>query len=443
MDFTPHTPEEIERMLATVGAPSLEALFDDIPPRFRLGRPLDLPSPLSEQELAALMTGAGGRNTVPDICLMGAGAYRHYIPAVVGHVLARPEFYTAYTPYQAEISQGLLQAMYEYQTLIARLSGMQVANASMYDGASALAEAAVLAARTVNRKRIVLARSLHPEYRQVVRTYAWANGYDVEECPWNPAGQLDGSALRALLDAGTAAVLIQSPNFFGVVENLTALAPTVHGAGALLVASFTEALSLGLLKSPGEAGADLVVGEGQSLGIPLHFGGPYLGILAGTEAFLRKIPGRLAGATTDREGRRGFVLTLQTREQHIRREKASSNICSNEALCALAAAVYLVCLGKNLQPRAELNLRKAHYLKTRLSRLPGWSPVFSGPTFNEFLLHCPDPDRANGRLLDAGILGGYDGGRADPALAGTLLLCATELLSRAEMDRVADILKDA
>jgi glycine dehydrogenase subunit 1 len=290
MDFAPHTPEEIERMLAIVGAPSLEALFDDIPPRFRLERPLNLPPPLSEQELAALMTGAADRNRVPDICLMGAGAYRHYIPAVVGHVLARPEFYTAYTPYQAEISQGLLQAMYEYQTMIARLSGMQVANASMYDGASALAEAAVLAARTVNRKKIVLARSLHPEYRQVVRTYAWANGYDVEECPWNPAGQLDGAVLQDLLDADTAAVLLQSPNFFGIVENLSVLAPSVHGAGALLVASFTEALSLGLLKPPGEAGADLVVGEGQSFGIPLHFGGPYLGILAGRRPFSARSP---------------------------------------------------------------------------------------------------------------------------------------------------------
>ena len=436
MDFIPHTAEDEKRMCQTVGISSLDELFGDIPPRFRLSRLLDLPTSLSEQELSRVMNSIGDRNVLPQICLTGAGAYHHYIPAVVGHVLSRSEFYTAYTPYQAEISQGILQAIYEYQTMIAGLTAMQVANASMYDGASAMAEAAVLAAKTLNRKKIVLLKSVHPEYREVVRTYAWSNGYAVEDVPYGPTGQADISLLKEAVNREAAAVLVQSPNFFGVIENTAAMAAHIHEQGAFLVSGFTEATSLGILKPPGDMGADMVVGEGQAFGNPLNYGGPYLGIFAATDKFLRKIPGRLAGATTDRDGQRGFVLTLQTREQHIRREKATSNICSNEALCALAAAVYLVALGKNLRPLAELNLRKAHYLKTRLAALPGWEPVFNGPVYNEFLMRCPDAQVANERLQAAGIVGGYDVGRHYPELAGALLFCATEMLSKEDMDRV-------
>ncbi len=443
MEYVPHTERDRRRMLETIGIADLEDLFSDIPGPFRLKVPLDLPPPLAEQEAFSLLEDMAARNRPGRIVLAGAGAYRHYIPAVVGHVTGRSEFYTAYTPYQAEISQGILQAIYEYQTMIADLTGMQVANASMYDGASAMAEAAVLAAKTLGRDRIVAARSIHPEYRRVLATYAWANGYDVAEVPFGPDGRVDGKALQEAVNGRTAAVILQSPNFFGVVEDLSPVAGIAHGAGALFVAGFTEALSLGILKPAGACGADLVAGEGQSFGNPTAYGGPYLGIFAASEKFLRKIPGRLAGATVDRDGNRGFVLTLQTREQHIRRERATSNICSNEALCALAAAVYLVSLGKSLKALAELNAWKAHYLKGRLLSLPGWTPVFTAPAFNEFVLRCPDPRGANAALEKEGIVGGYEPGRDYPELEGCLLFCATEMLSRDDMDRVAEILAGA
>jgi glycine dehydrogenase subunit 1 len=383
MDYIPHTPEDQRQMMESVGIRSIDDLFTDIPEKYRLNRLLDLPSALSEQAVYALMKGISSENRIPPITLMGAGAYHHFIPAVVGHVISRSEFYTAYTPYQAEISQGILQAIYEYQTMIAKLTGMQVANASMYDGASAMAEAAVLAAKTSNRTKIVVIRSIHPEYRQVVGAYAWSNGYDVVEAPYDISGRLNRKALLEIVDDKTAAVLIQSPNFFGIVEDIASIETDVHAKGALLVSGFTEATSLGILKPAGDMGADFVVGEGQAFGNPMNYGGPYLGIFASTDKFLRKIPGRLAGATVDREGKRGFVLTLQTREQHIRRERATSNICSNEALCALAAAVYLVCLGKNLRKLAELNFQKAHYLREKLSGIQGWEAVFSAPVYND------------------------------------------------------------
>ena len=440
MDYIPHTPEDIRRMMNAVGIASVEDLFEDIPEPYRLKRLLDLPLPRSEQEVTRLMKDYADRNVVSPVILKGAGAYHHFIPAVVGHVISRSEFYTAYTPYQAEISQGILQAIYEYQTMIAGLTGMRVANASMYDGASAMAEAAVLAAKTLNRNRIAVVRSVHPEYRQVVRTYAWSNGYEVAEVPYGPNGQLDRKALADGVDSNTAAVLLQSPNFFGVVEDTAAIASIVHGQGALLVSGFTEATSLGILKPAGEMGADFVVGEGQAFGNPLNYGGPYLGIFAATEKFLRKIPGRLAGATVDQEGKRGYVLTLQTREQHIRRERATSNICSNEALCALAAAVYLVSLGKNLKKLAAQNVHKTQYLMKRLLQIPGWEPIFSGPVYNEFAVHCPDPQVANGKLQREGIVGGYELAKDYPEWKDGILFCATEMLTKEDMDRAAEIL---
>lgn len=439
MDYIPHTPDDIREMLQLVGVGSLDDLFLDIPEAYRLDRLLDLPTALSEQEVSEVMNRMAAINAVPSITLAGAGAYHHYIPAVVGHVISRSEFYTAYTPYQAEISQGILQAIYEYQTMIARLTGMQVANASMYDGASAMAEAAVLAGKTLKRNKIILIRSIHPEYRKVVSTYCWANGYDVVEISCLDSGQLDAVALEAAVDENTAAVLVQSPNFFGVIEDIAIIEPMVHACGALLVAGFTDATSLGILKPAGEMGADIAVGEGQSFGNPLNYGGPYLGIFASTQKLLRKIPGRLAGATVDQTGERGFVLTLQAREQHIRREKATSNICSNEALCALAAAVYLVSLGKNLTKLAKLNVYKAQYMKKQLLSLGGWEPVFTGPVYNEFVLRCPDPSAINRRLGGAGIVGGYELAKDYPEMQNTILLCATELLRKEDLDNVVSI----
>jgi len=439
MDYIPHTTDDVKEMMQTVGITSLDDLFKDIPEGYRLTESLDMPAALSEQEISAVMSEIGARNIIPNATLMGAGAYHHYVPAVVGHVISRSEFYTAYTPYQAEISQGILQAIYEYQTMVAKLTGMQVANASMYDGASAMAEAAVLAGKTSNRNTIVIARSVHPEYRRVVATYCWANGYEMVEIPYASSGRIDEGSLEGAVDENTAAVLLQSPNFFGVVEDIRTVELAVHKKGALLVAGFTDATCLGILKPAGAMGADIVVGEGQSFGNPLNYGGPYLGIFASTNKLLRKIPGRLSGATVDKEGQRGFVLTLQTREQHIRRERATSNICTNEALCALAAAAYLVSLGKNLKMLARLNVYKALYLKEKLSRLDGWDVVFPSPVYNEFVMRCPDPHRANERWQAEGIAGGYVLADDYPDLENCLLLCATEMLSREALDRVAAI----
>jgi glycine dehydrogenase subunit 1 len=441
MDYVPHTSEDQRQMMETIGIRSIAELFVDIPEKYQLKKLMNLPPALAEQEVFTLMKGISSRNAVPPVTLMGAGVYHHYIPAVVGHVISRSEFSTAYTPYQAEISQGILQAIYEYQTMIAKLTGMQVANASMYDGASAMAEAAVLAAKTLNRTKIVIVRSVHPEYRQVVGTYAWSNGYEVVEVPYDKSGRLDRDAMLKAVDENTAAVLVQSPNFFGVIEDIALIESAVHAKGALLVSGFTEATSLGILKPAGEMGADFVVGEGQSFGNHMNYGGPYLGIFASTDKFLRKIPGRLAGATVDKEGKRGFVLTLQTREQHIRRERATSNICSNEALCALAAAVYLVSLGKNLRKLAELNVQKTHYLKQKLSTLRGWDVVFTAPVYNEFIIRCPNPQRVNQKLQAEGIIGGYEGEKDYPELNNTLLFCATEMITKDHIDRVVSIAK--
>jgi glycine dehydrogenase subunit 1 len=441
MDYCPHTPDDIKKMQSAVGIASIDELFADIPQKFRLKQIPDIPAALSEQETIAVMSGIASKNKLPRFTLTGAGAYHHFIPAVVGHIVGRAEFYTAYTPYQAEISQGLLQAIYEYQTMIAHLTGTEIANASMYDGSSAMAEAAVLCAKMSNRTKILVARSVHPEYRQVLKTYSWANGYTVVELPYTPSGQIDLNALQGELDDQIAAVLVQSPNFFGIIEDVAPLVDVAHKKGALLVAGFTDGTSLGILKPAGAAGADFVVGEGQSFGNPLNYGGPYLGIFAAREKFMRRIPGRLVGATVDKNGKRGFVLTLQTREQHIRREKATSNICSNEALCALAAGVYLAALGKNLKRLAELNVYKTQYLKNKLLDLAGWKEVFPSPVYNEFVLHCPDSKKVNEKLKNEGIIGGYELHKDYPELENTLLFCATEMVSKEDMDRVIEIIK--
>jgi glycine dehydrogenase subunit 1 len=441
MDYCPHTLDDIKQMQASIGVANLDELFADIPEKFRLKQMSNIPAALSEQQTIAVMSGIASKNKLPQFTLTGAGAYHHFIPAVVGHIVGRAEFYTAYTPYQAEISQGLLQAIYEYQTMIAHLTGTEIANASMYDGASAMAEAAVLCAKMSNRNKILVARSVHPEYRQVLQTYSWANGYTVVELPYKSSGQLDLNALQNQLDDQVAAVLIQSPNFFGVIEDVAPIADATHKSGTLLVAGFTDGTSLGILKPAGAAGADFVVGEGQSFGNPLNYGGPYLGIFAAKEKFMRRIPGRLAGATVDKNGKRGFVLTLQTREQHIRREKATSNICSNEALCALAAGVYLAALGKNLKRLAELNIYKTQYLKNKLLQLKGWKEVFSASVYNEFVLSCPDSKMVNEKLKNEGIIGGYELQKDYPELENTLLFCATEMISKEDIDKVIEIIK--
>jgi len=441
MDYCPHTPDDIKQMQAAIGVANLNELFADIPQKFRLKSMPDIPAALSEQETIVVMSGIASKNKLPQFTLTGAGAYHHFIPAVVGHIVGRAEFYTAYTPYQAEISQGILQAIYEYQTMIAHLTGTEIANASMYDGASAMAEAAVLCAKMSNRTKIIVARSVHPEYRQVVNTYSWANSYTVVEIPYASSGQIDLNALQNEFDDQVAAVLVQSPNFFGVIEDVAPIVDAAHKKGALLVAGFTDGTSLGILQPAGAAGADFVVGEGQSFGNPLNYGGPYLGVFAAREKFMRRIPGRLVGATVDKNGKRGFVLTLQTREQHIRREKATSNICSNEALCALAAGVYLAALGKNLKRLAELNIYKTQYLKDKLLQLKGWREVFTAPVYNEFVLLCPNSKMVNEKLKKEGIIGGYELQKDYPELKNTLLFCATEMVSKEDIDRVVAILK--
>jgi glycine dehydrogenase subunit 1 len=441
MDYCPHTQDDIEQMQAAIGVTGMDELFADIPQKFRLKQIPDIPSALSEQETVSVMSDLARKNKLPRLTLTGAGAYHHFIPAVVGHIVGRTEFYSAYTPYQAEISQGLLQAIYEYQTMIAHLTGTEIANASMYDGASAMTEAAILCAKMSGKTKIIVARSVHPEYRRVLQTYCWANGYTVVELAYMPSGQIDLNALQSELDDQVAAVLVQSPNFFGVIEDIDPVADAAHKKGALLVAGFTDSTSLGILRPAGAAGADFVVGEGQSFGNPLHYGGPYLGIFAAREKFMRRIPGRLVGATEDKMGRRGFVLTLQTREQHIRREKATSNICSNEALCALAAGVYLAALGKNLRKLAELNIYKTQYLKNKLLGLAGWQEVFSAPVYNEFVLSCPDAKKVNEKLKNEGIIGGYELQKDYPELKNSLLFCATEMISKDDIDRVTEIIK--
>ncbi len=441
MDYCPHTSSDIEQMQAAIGVKNIDELFADIPQKYRIHEIPGMPAALSEQETLELMQAIAAKNTVPRVTLSGAGAYAHYIPAVVGHIVGRAEFYTAYTPYQAEISQGILQAIYEYQTMIAHLTGTEIANASMYDGASAMAEAAVLCGKMSNRARIIVARSVHPQYRQVLQTYSWANGFTLSEIPYASSGQLDLAALADALDDSVAAVVMQSPNFFGSIEDVAPIADAAHAKGAMLICGFTDGTSLGVLQPAGACGADFVVGEGQSFGNPMNYGGPFLGIFTAREKYLRRIPGRLAGATVDKNGKRGFVLTLQTREQHIRREKATSNICSNEALCALSAGVYLAALGKNLGKLATLNIFKAQYLKNRLLQIPGWREVFPAPSYNEFTLRCPDAKTTNKKLEAAGITGAYDLQKDYPELGNTLVFCATEMLSKKDMDRVVEIVK--
>ncbi len=441
MRFIPHTDEDIRAMLETVGVDRVEDLFVGVPPGLRLRSPLDLPPPQAEGELLRSLQRLASVNATPEnhLSFLGGGAYHHFIPSAVDQLVSRSEFYTAYTPYQPEISQGTLQAIFEFQTLICQLTGMDVANASLYDGASACAEGVLMAVRATRRHRVLLSAALHPEYRATIATYCRYLDVELVEIPIDADGRTDKKLLAASLDPATAAVVVGYPNFFGVIEDLAPLAEVAQGAGARLVAAVQEPVALGLLKSPGELGADIVAGEGQSFGIPVSFGGPYLGFFAAREKDLRTMPGRLVGETVDLEGRRGFVLTLATREQHIRREKATSNICSNQGLCALMATVYLSLLGKTgLREVAEQSLAKAEYAKARIGVLPGFTLPFAGPTFNEFVVEAEEGAAAVlARLEEQKILGGIPLGKSAPGMDKRFLVCVTEQNSREEIDLLA------
>jgi len=445
MSYVPHSEADRREMLAVIGVRSVAELFEQVPPEYRLDRPLDLPPALSEWEAARLLAGYAAANE-PLVCFAGAGIYDHYVPAAVDQILRRSEFYTAYTPYQPEVSQGTLQAIYEFQTMVCELAGMDVANASMYDGATATAEAMLMAHAVAGgrRRAVVVAGTLHPHYRKVLETYNAGVRLELRVAPVGADGRVDGDALRAAAREDVAAVIVQSPNFFGIVEDWAAAAEAAHAVGALLVAVF-DPVSLALLRSPGECGADIAVGEGQGLGNAMSFGGPALGLFACRQQFVRYMPGRIAGATVDREGRRGFVLTLQTREQHIRREKATSNICTNHALNALAATVHLAAIGKEgLRRVAEACLRGAHYAYERITALDGFRPLFPGaPFFKEFAVRTPRPARE--LIAEArrhGILAGValDRFRDRLDVPDGLLIAVTEKRSRAEIDRLVEVL---
>ena len=435
MRYLPHTEEDVSSMLQAVGAEDMDDLFSMIPVKCKMKDSLNLPAPLTEWELNAVMDGFSKSMAVSPAykIFMGAGSYNHYIPESVSYLLGRSEFSTAYTPYQPEISQGTLQAMYEYQTLVTRLLGMEVANASMYDGASALAEALLMAARITKRKKVAISELIHPHYREVVRTYLEPGDYEIVELPRLENGRTDISDLASMDDL--AAVAIQSPNFFGCIEDLQAAGETIHEGGALFIASFTEPLAYGLLKNPGCQGADIICGEGQSFGIPQSFGGPGLGMFACRMKHVRDMPGRLVGKTTDLDGKPGFVLTLATREQHIRREKAKSNICTNNSLCALASAMYMASVGgTGIRELSCLNYDKAEYLKRGL-REAGFGIPFDSPTFNEFVVEFGNnfKDIYN-KLIEQHIIAGLSLTPWYPELSGHYLLCVTETMDREDMD---------
>ncbi len=444
MRYLPIADSDLAEMLRAVGMNRLENLADVLPDTLRLKRDLDLPSPLSEMELLQKLRSLseGGKSGKPKISFLGAGAYDHFIPSVVDHVLRRSEFYTAYTPYQPEVSQGTLQAVFEFQTLICQLTGMDIANASVYDGASALAEAVLMGQRIKGKKKCLLARSVHPEYRAVAHTYTHPLGLEWVPVSFSQEGSLDLQALeKSLNKKDVSSVVIQQPNFFGCLEDVEAIAQLAHAHDALLVVAVAEPLSLALLQPPGALGADIVVGEGQSFGNAVSFGGPYIGFFASKENFLRSLPGRLVGETVDLEGRRGFILAVATREQHIRREKATSNICTNQALCALAVLVYLTIMGKEgLRELAEINLSKCEYAKRRLAET---RPLrFTAPTFNEFVLTLKeDPDQTLKKLSQQGIIGGLPMKRFDPDMKNEILICVTEKHSRGDIDRLAQALE--
>jgi glycine dehydrogenase subunit 1 len=425
-------------MLREIGVDRMEELFQSIPPEVYLDRPLNLPNGLSEMEVRKKLTAIAGKNKVFQTIFRGCGAYNHYIPAIVKQVTSKEEFVTAYTPYQAEISQGILQSIFEYQTMICELTGMDVSNASVYDGATAAAEAVTMC-KERQRKKALISETVNPQIIETIRTYTSGTDMEVILVP-EKDGITDLTELKSRLDEETACVLIQQPNYFGQLEDGDAIGEIISKSGAKYIMSCNP-ISLGIFKTPAEYGADIAVGEGQPLGLPLSYGGPYLGFMAATEKLMRKLPGRIVGETKDAQGNRAFVLTLQAREQHIRREKASSNICSNQALCAMTAAVYLSTMGrKGLQQAAELSMSKAHYLADRLSELDGYRLVYQGEFFNEFVTTCKGSvDKVLEFLAQRGILGGYP---LTGDHEGQILWCATEVNTREEIDTLIETLRE-
>ncbi len=440
MSYIPHTPAESDVMLSEIGARTIDELFDAVPRSHRFPA-LDLPPPMSEMEVAAEMLAISEANDHGQdyAVFRGAGAYHHFIPSVVNHILLRGEFYTAYTPYQPEVSQGTLQATYEYQSMMCALTGMDAANASHYDGATSLAEAVTVALEVTRnkRKKVILSHAIHPQYREVVRTYH--QGRDIRIIGDRGRGEIVD--LMEMIDDNTAMIAVQYPNFFGQIDELSTLAEAARSSGALLVV-VANPMALSLLKSPGELGADIVVGEGQPMGIPLGFGGPYLGYFAIRQKHVRKIAGRIIGETKDADGRRAFVMTLRPREQDIKRERATSNICTNQGLMALSASVYMALMGKNgLRRVGELNYHKAHYAAQEINRLDGYSVDMSKPFFNEFVAACPRPvARINAALLEEGMIGGYDLGQHYFHLQDHMLVCVTEINAKDEIDRLVEVL---
>jgi len=442
MRYIPHTETDIRDMLSAIGIKEIRELFHSIPEALRLEAPLDLPSALPEADLTQALNQLASRNVNLEECavFLGAGAYRHFTPSVVNHLLLRGEFLTSYTPYQPEVSQGTLQAIFEFQSFVCMLTGMEIANASIYDGASSLAEAVLMAHRVNNRNEVLMARTVHPEYRQVVETYTRGIDFKITEVPYQENGQTDLDFIRQHVTDATSSVVIQSPNFFGIVEQYAGLGEFLKEKQTLLIVVVVEATSLGILKPPGERGADIVAGEGQGWGLPVSYGGPYVGFFATQEPLFRQIPGRIVGETVDRAGQRSYALTLATREQHIRREKATSNICTNQGLCALAATIWLAAMGKQgVRDVALQNLKTVDALKNKLQHLKGFSLRFQADTYNEFVLECPGPAQEfHAKLLDANIVAGLPLGHFYPELDHCLLLCATEMNSWESLDRFAD-----
>ncbi len=440
--YIPLSDGDRAAMLRDIGVGSIDELFNSIPAGLRLKGDLDIPGPLSEMDLIDELTARAGENTLfdPRAQFLGGGAYRHFAPAVVDHLISRTEFYSAYTPYQPEISQGTLQAVYEYQTLICQLTELDISNASMYEGASALAEGILMAERLGHRRRVVLSDRLHPEYLSVVRTFLAQLDVEIDTFGHREDGTADPEAARRALEKPASALVVQHPNFFGCLEEVESLAGAAHDAGAHLIVAVTEAVALGLLKGPGRQGADVVVGEAQSLGVPLTYGGPYLGFMAARQSFLRHMPGRLVGESVDLDGRRGYVLTLATREQHIRREKATSNICTNEGLCALTAAIFMATVGRSgLREMARQCRAKAAYARARIVASGGGEIPYAAPFFNEFVVRLSVPaGDAVRRLGASGIVPGIPLSRYFPERTRDLLVCVTEMNPRAEIDRLAD-----
>src|SRR6202522_1249189 len=442
MRYLPKSDEERRQMLAEIGAASINDLFSSVPAEFRLDRDLIVPRQQAESEIVEYFKAAAAKNATGYASFLGAGAYRHYRPVIIDALVQRGEFLTSYTPYQPEITQGTLQAIFEFQTMIAELTGMDVANASMYDGSTGAAEAVMMAVRLTGRNKAVVARTVHPEYREVLATYTKHQGLPVSVVGYDSeTGRIDLAALEAAVTDETAAILVQSPNFFGVIEDIPAIAEIAHAQGALLIVSIAEAVSLGIVRPPVEA--DIVSMEAQSFGVALSYGGPYCGVIAAKEKYLRQMPGRLVGQTVDKEGRRGFVLTLSTREQHIRREKATSNICTNQALVALMATIFLLVYGKEgIRELAEHNLAKADYAAKTLAAQNGAKLRFKGaPHFHEFVLQTEEaPSSLSGRLLENKIVGGIELSRWYPELHNCTLWCATEVVTREQIDTAANAL---